>query len=151
MKRKLYRSQKDVIIAGICGGLAEYLNMDSTIVRIFFVLFAVGSGLGLLVYLILWFIVPRHDEPDQPAGNIFETGELERRSRQMGSEIGEVVRRNHDKTVKFIGFGLIVAGLFFLAQNLNLPWLRWINKDLMLPLLLIVGGAALLWRSTRGE
>ena len=56
--KKLYRSKKDRIIAGVCGGLAEYLELDPTIVRLIWVLVSLGYGLGILLYLIAWLIVP---------------------------------------------------------------------------------------------
>lgn len=56
--KKLYRSLRDRKIAGVCGGIAEYFHIDSTIVRIIFLLFLFGGGGGLLVYIIAWVIVP---------------------------------------------------------------------------------------------
>lgn len=59
--RKLYRSRNDRMIAGVAGGLGEYLNIDPTIVRLLFVLFALAGGPGLLVYIIMLLVVP--EEP----------------------------------------------------------------------------------------
>jgi len=59
---RLYRSQKDKMIAGVCGGLGEILNIDPTIVRLVFVLLALLGGHGILLYLILWLIIPREDQ-----------------------------------------------------------------------------------------
>jgi phage shock protein C len=56
--KKLYRSTNDKMIAGVCGGLGQYLGLDSTIVRLIFVLLALAGGPGLLAYLILWLVVP---------------------------------------------------------------------------------------------
>lgn len=61
MARRLYRSRTDRWIAGVCGGLAEYLNVDATAVRIAFVLLALWQGFGALVYLLMVIMVP--DEP----------------------------------------------------------------------------------------
>lgn len=58
--RKLYLSDKDRKIAGVCGGLAEYFGIDSTIVRILWALAVVVSyGTGFILYLVFWLIVPR--------------------------------------------------------------------------------------------
>ncbi|WP_193391582.1 PspC domain-containing protein [Xylanibacter rarus] len=58
--RKLYLSDKDRKIAGVCGGLAEYLGIDSTIVRILWALAVMVSyGTGFILYLVFWLIVPR--------------------------------------------------------------------------------------------
>ncbi len=55
---QLYRSQTDKRIAGVCGGLAEYFDIDPIIVRIGFVVTAF-MGFGILLYLVLWIAVPR--------------------------------------------------------------------------------------------
>lgn len=57
--KKLYRSESDKKIAGVCGGLAEYFNIDATIVRIIFVILLLPGGFpGLIPYVILWIVVP---------------------------------------------------------------------------------------------
>ena len=62
MARKLYRSQNEKMIAGVCGGLGEVLDVDPTIVRVVFVLLGLMAGHGILLYLILWLIMPRQDQ-----------------------------------------------------------------------------------------
>jgi phage shock protein C len=59
--RRLYRSRSDRMVAGIAGGLGEYLNIDATIVRLLFVFFALAGGPGLLVYIVMLLVVP--EEP----------------------------------------------------------------------------------------
>lgn len=56
--KKLYRSRREKIIAGICGGLALHFGIDPTWVRLLFILFLLLGGSALLVYVILWIIVP---------------------------------------------------------------------------------------------
>lgn len=56
--RKLYRSRSESMIAGVCGGLANYFGMDPTIMRLIFLLLFFLGGNGLLIYLILWIVVP---------------------------------------------------------------------------------------------
>ena len=55
---KLHKSSKDKKLAGVCGGIAEYLNTDPTIVRLVFALLFLGWGSGLLVYILLAIILP---------------------------------------------------------------------------------------------
>jgi len=55
--KRLYRS-REKMVAGVCSGLADYLNIDPTIVRILFVVIAFAGGASLLAYLIMWIIVP---------------------------------------------------------------------------------------------
>ncbi len=58
--KRLKRSYNDRMIAGVCGGLAEYFDLDSTLVRVGYVLLSVLSAgfPGLLVYIVLWLIIP---------------------------------------------------------------------------------------------
>lgn len=58
MKRELRRSTTDRVFAGVCGGLGEYFDLDSNIVRVLWVLFALGGGSGLLVYIICALLIP---------------------------------------------------------------------------------------------
>lgn len=58
MTKKLYRSRTDRKLAGVCAGLAEYFEVDPTIVRILFVLLALAGGPGLIFYIILALIIP---------------------------------------------------------------------------------------------
>ena len=59
---RLYRSTENKMIAGVCGGLAEFFGLDPTLVRLVFVVLALLGGHGLLVYLILWIIVPHRGD-----------------------------------------------------------------------------------------
>jgi phage shock protein PspC (stress-responsive transcriptional regulator) len=59
--RKLYRSKNNRMIAGVCGGLGDYFNIDPTLVRLLFVLIGLTVGGGFLIYLLLWLILP--EEP----------------------------------------------------------------------------------------
>jgi phage shock protein C len=56
--RKLYRSQSQRMLAGVCGGLAEYFNIDATVMRVLFLILAVFGGWGLVLYLVMWIVVP---------------------------------------------------------------------------------------------
>lgn len=58
LRKKLYRSRSERMIAGVCGGLAEHFGIDPTWVRLLFILLFFAGGSALLVYLILWVIVP---------------------------------------------------------------------------------------------
>jgi len=56
--RRLYRSNTNKMIAGVCGGLGEFLGIDPTLIRLVFVLMGLLGGHGILVYLIMWIVVP---------------------------------------------------------------------------------------------
>ncbi len=57
-EKKLYRSRTERQIAGVCGGLAEYFDMDPLLVRILMVVFALATGAGFLFYILAWIFVP---------------------------------------------------------------------------------------------
>ena len=59
--RRLYRSRTDRKLAGVCGGLAQYSNIDATLIRVLFVVLALLGGPGLVIYLLMWILVP--EEP----------------------------------------------------------------------------------------
>jgi len=56
--KRLYRSRREKMIAGVCGGIAEYLNIDPSIVRLIWVLLTLLGGSGILLYVVAWFIIP---------------------------------------------------------------------------------------------
>ena len=58
MEKTLRRSRTDKMVAGICGGLGKYFGLDSTILRLVFVLLMIFAGTGLLAYLIIWLVIP---------------------------------------------------------------------------------------------
>jgi phage shock protein C len=63
--KRLYRSRDEQMLAGVCGGVAEYFDVDPTLIRLLFVLLALAGGPGLLAYLILWIVIP-----ERPAGDV---------------------------------------------------------------------------------
>ena len=57
-EKRLARSTTDKMVAGVAGGLAEYFNVDPTLIRLIFVILALAGGPGVLIYLILWLVMP---------------------------------------------------------------------------------------------
>ena len=55
---RVYRSRTDTKIAGVCGGLAQYFDIDPVIVRLCWLLFVFWGGSGVIVYIIAWFVIP---------------------------------------------------------------------------------------------
>ena len=58
--KRLYRSRKDKIIAGVCGGIGEYFKIDPVIIRLLWILLIFAGGSGILAYLVAWIIIPKH-------------------------------------------------------------------------------------------
>ncbi len=61
MKKRLYKDHADKKICGVCGGLAKYLNIDATIIRLIWALLILCAGTGLLAYIVCAIVIP--DEP----------------------------------------------------------------------------------------
>jgi len=56
--KRLYRSRRERMIAGVCGGLADYFGIDPTWMRLIFIIFLLLGGSAFLVYIIMWLVVP---------------------------------------------------------------------------------------------
>ena len=57
--KRFYRSSTDKIIGGVCGGIAEYFNIDPLLVRLVFAILFFGYGTGLLAYILIWILAPK--------------------------------------------------------------------------------------------
>jgi phage shock protein C len=153
MTKRLYRSQTDKMLGGVCGGLGKYIGIDPTFIRLFFVLLALGNGVGLLLYLVLWVVVPTEE---MPATNTLEEtvraggAEIGARTRTLGDDIRRAANERPREVGLIVGGGLILIGALLFLQNLNIPWLRWFTFDLFWPALLIAGGVVLLLRHNKG-
>jgi phage shock protein C len=130
--KRLYRSRTDRMLAGVAGGIAEYLAVDPTLVRVVFVVLALaGSGIGLLVYLVLWLIVPEEGSAAGSAGSI-------------------IVRAGDRAEARVIvGVVLIALGILYLLRNLGFPWAFWLDGRIVWPAIIMVVGLLLLLRGGR--
>ena len=150
--KRLQRSKKDSMLFGVAGGMAEYFDIDPTLVRIgWVVLIFASAGTALLAYIIFAIIMPQEEFSDA------EPSEVVRENlSDLPGEAAEAISRNRN-TEKWGTrrnlFALILIGIggVFLLANLDFFfWWRW---DILWPLVLIGIGAALLfgrfWR--RGD
>ena len=62
--KRLYRSEQDKALGGVAAGLAQYFDLDVTLVRMLFVLLALADGVGILLYLAMWLIMPEESAED---------------------------------------------------------------------------------------
>ena len=96
MQKKLYRSKKDKMIAGICGGIAEYFDVDSTLIRLLTVLFVLLGGAGIAVYIIAWIIIP--ETPEKVSDDKFD--KREEPKEKIKKEAEEVVEGEVAEEIK---------------------------------------------------
>lgn len=69
---RLYRSYKNSVIGGVCGGIGDYLDTDPILFRILFVVTFLLGGSGLLIYIILWIVIPQEPIPQISQEEVFE-------------------------------------------------------------------------------
>lgn len=153
-KSKLHRSRTDSMIGGVCGGLAETLGMDATQVRLFFVLVALLGGASLVMYVILWLIMPLEGQgtPTTLEENVHSgASEISQRARSLGNEVNETFGGSANTGYLFIGGLLLLLGVLFLTQNLVGHWLPWLGFGTLWPLLLVIGGVMLIVRRAVGS
>ena len=60
-EKRLYRSKKNKILGGVCGGIAEYVDTDPTLIRLLWALTALVWGFGILAYILAWIIIPQQN------------------------------------------------------------------------------------------
>ena len=89
--KKLYRSTDDRWLAGVCGGLGKYFNVDPTLVRVIFIVLAlIGLG-GVILYLLLWVIIPPEPTEEEQAtmDHVIEQEIAEEKVESAGEEKAE--------------------------------------------------------------
>lgn len=150
----LFRSRYDAFLGGVCGGLGIHLGVSSTLVRLCFVLLALsGRGIGLPIYLLLWLVMPLEGWRGRLSlGETVRTGsqEIAARTRGLGADLYHRIPDTQVEAAEIMGASLVILGLVYLLQSLDIPYLRWLTVDVLWPLLLIGGGLALLLRRSKG-
>ncbi|MBB6217099.1 phage shock protein C [Anaerosolibacter carboniphilus] len=139
MTKQLYRSKKNRVISGVCGGIAEYLDLDPTLIRLLWVLITVPGGIGFIAYLVSIIIIPE---------NPYHFGIADHAEEQTSMFDGE----NHSqqeisqKNRTLAGVLLIVLGVVFFSKQ----FFHWIDIGRLWPLLLIGGGIYIIYKG-KGE
>jgi phage shock protein C len=95
--KRLFRSRTDVMLGGVCGGLAKYLNVDPTIIRLVFVLLLFIGGSGFWIYFILWLITPVEPRSDSVKVVEVKTEKVETMPSNMKTEISSVAQVSSNK------------------------------------------------------
>ncbi len=133
---KLTRSEADRMIAGVCGGLAAYLNIDPVLVRLAFVILLFASGIGFPIYLILWVIMPSEVGADKLGADVIHDN-IEEMSKTVSDGMSRIGRPNT------VGIVLVLLGIYFLFGQFG--WGGWLSA-IFWPLLIIGAGVYMLFR-----
>ena len=136
----LRRSDTDKMIAGVCGGIAAYLGIDSVIVRLLCALLALASGVGVFIYVVLWIIMPGNSLEDQIKVGITPEGQKIKGQSKTGNG------RKLDQS-STVGVLLIVFGAFFLLKQIGL--FAWFGSVPFWALIIICLGIYFLLRRER--
>jgi phage shock protein C len=126
--RQLRRRVDSRIIAGVCGGLADYFGIDPVLVRVAFVVITFAGGAGLLAYIILWIVMP-----PAAAGTLMQP---------VNTGVA-----NHGSF--WLGGFLVMLGVLFLLGNTG--WFWWWNWSIFWPVVLVALGVLILSRQMRGR
>lgn len=147
MSTRLERSTTNRVIAGVCGGIAEYLQVDPTLVRVFFVIAGfLTAGLGILGYLVLLVLVPLPGRP-MPFVQGSGTSASGEAADPSSTTIAPIATTPPDPEAAerrraTFGYFLVALGIVFLLANVGA--FRIVRWDLVWPLVLVGGGILLL-------
>ena len=141
-KTGLYRSSKDQMIGGVAAGLADYLKIDPTIVRILFILLALVGGGGVMLYIILWIVLPTDEHITIINNNLNNMEENKNPENSQNSPF----QPNNPK-YKRKDDGSLIAGLILISLGIIFLVIRYfprIDFSDLWPVILIVIGVVLL-------
>ncbi|MDQ3238958.1 MAG: PspC domain-containing protein [bacterium] len=144
--KELRRSATNKVIAGVCGGLGEYFEVDPTILRIVFVVFTFFGGSGILLYVLIWLVVPIGANRRFSQENFTDSvNEMTDKASELFSKVRTgSIRTNESRDKKWFAILLVVVGALFLFSNFG--FFDLFNIGRMWPLVLITTGVLLLYR-----
>ncbi|MCI0346383.1 MAG: PspC domain-containing protein [Chloroflexi bacterium] len=144
MRERLYRSREERLFLGVAGGLAEWFDVDPSIVRLAFVLFSLAGGAGLIIYIAMAIFVPERPPGVPVRPGVALTGEPAAGSTEAGAQPRS---QGDGRGALVFGVLLIVVGAWFLVRRA----IPGIDLDNWWPVLLIGIGVVLLVGAARGK
>jgi len=134
--KRLYRSESDRMIAGVAGGLGDFFEVDSTLIRLLFVFLVVAGGSGILLYILLWLFIPTESAVAE-----YSEATFKKNAKEIGKKAEEMTTEN---TRRWIGVILLFLGVVLLFQRFGV---FGFNIFRLWPLVLIGIGLAVLLRN----
>ena len=137
--KRIFRSKEDKMIAGVCGGIAEYFEVDSVWIRLAAVFLVFASGVGLVLYIIAWIIMPENPNQKDKTKTISE---------KIVSDSQKKIKKKHNhREGAMLGTLLIIIGSYFFLKRLFPVF----DMDNIWPFILIFFGIYLLSRGKNHE
>lgn len=148
MEKRLYRSRENTVICGVCGGIAEYLDIDPTLVRLIWVISAIYGGIGIIAYIICYIVIPENKA--DTVVHKKDAEEDEQSAQQLPDDENQHRTNDPEKSDRnrlLAGVLLISIGGLLLFRR----WFYWINLGKYWPVLLIIAGIVIIINGTRGR
>lgn len=132
--KKLYRTEDNQVLAGVAGGLGEYFEVDPVLIRLLFVLLTVFGGSGVLIYIVLWLVIPQKSQLADNTETIMRQNaqEISAKAKEMVNDTGVIAKQ---KPRQWLGIILIFLGILFVLDNFT-----FLRLELLWPFILIAIG-----------
>jgi phage shock protein C len=159
MEKRLFRSRTDRMFFGVCGGLAKFFGIDSSVMRIIVVLLAFATGVGILIYFLMAFIVPLEgSEKTAPKEVVLENVEdVKTTAQEFGKKMEDTFsnkKASSDDEARaqanrrnLLGIIVIAIGIIFLLSTIGI--FKWGFWAVAWPVLLIAIGVVIIFSVTR--
>lgn len=157
MGTKMRRSKHDKVIAGVCGGIADYLNIDPTIIRLGFVFATFFGGIGPIAYIVGIFVMPEKEgykpnnffegDSDMKVDDNIEYYDSDKDFTEVMGDSMDSGEPNSKKSSTFLGLSLILLGVMFLFKQF-IPKINFVE---LVPVMLVVIGLLIVFRNGRKQ
>ena len=156
MDKRLYRSETDRVVWGVCGGLAKYFDIDPIIIRIIALLSVIFNGAGIVAYIILAIVIPseksRTTDPKETVKENVE--EIKTAAESFGEEMKETFKASSASSLPearrrrvWFGFLLILIGAAVVLANFDIFW--WFQWKYLWPAVIILIGVLIIFGTRR--
>jgi phage shock protein C len=145
-QNKLYRSEDNKVLGGVAGGLGEYFDIDPVIARIIFILLIL-NGVGVILYLILWAIIPTKSKTDNDSDETFKENVAEIRGKAKSFASDLQTKSGKENARVWLGIVIIIGGALLFFENLGI--FNFLRFDRLWPLLLVALGIVLLTKKNQ--
>jgi len=105
--RRIYRSKNDKVIAGVCGGIAQYFSIDPVWIRLAAVLLVLADGIGVILYIIAWILIP--ENPNQKKSN--------KTAAEKVVEDIKIKKKHKGNASSMLGIIIVIIGAGLLLKN----------------------------------